>query len=163
MPRRRRNAPDRPREGGGSAAGRAAAERAAAERAAADRALFERALANLDASGPEGPGDRESAGEAENERRARFSRRVARGEVEPAARLDLHGLDRATAVDRLRRFLAAALPGEAVLVIHGKGRGILEAAVRAELEGNPRVAEHLTAPRGLGGTGARLVRLRSGR
>jgi DNA-nicking Smr family endonuclease len=53
-------------------------------------------------------------------------------------------------------------PPELVLVIHGKGERILAHAVRELLEADPRVAEHLPAPRQLGGEGARVVRLRIG-
>jgi DNA-nicking Smr family endonuclease len=125
---------------------------------AADRALFEQALERLDA----GDIDKERADEQDGltpERPARFARRVERGEVEPAASIDLHGFDRDQATTRLRRFLSTAA-GEAVLVIHGRGAGIVRAAALAELERHPRVAEHLMAPRHLGGAGAVLVRLR---
>jgi DNA-nicking Smr family endonuclease len=84
---------------------------------------------------------------------------LRRGEVDPAARLDLHGLREEVAIDRLRRLLSAS-SGEVVLVIHGKGAGILRAAVIAELDRHPRVAEHVVAPRAMGGAGARLARLR---
>ena len=157
MPKRRDRPPELP------------SPRAGRDRAA-DRALFERALETLDHAsdesgrarlgyGPAEEKDREVETSARVDRRARFARRVARDEVEPAAVLDLHGLDRATATDRLRRFLSTA-PGEAVLVVHGRGLGILEAAAVAELDRHPRVGEHLPAPGRLGGSGARLARLR---
>ena len=123
----------------------------------ADRTLFEQAVERLDAGDIDKHGD--EGAEADSERQARFTKRVTRGEVEPAASIDLHGLDRDEAATRLRRFLSSA-PGEAVLVIHGRGGGIVRAAAIAELERHPRVAEHLGAPRHLGGDGARLVRLR---
>jgi DNA-nicking Smr family endonuclease len=125
---------------------------------AADRALFEQALERLGIDDIEKePSD--AAQRVEPERQARFAKRVTRGEVEPAAAVDLHGLDRDQASARLRRFLSTAA-GETVLVIHGRGAGIVRAAALAELDRHPRVAEHLTAPRHLGGEGARLVRLR---
>ena len=125
---------------------------------AADRALFEQALERLGADDIDK--ERPDAGERlEPERQARFAKRVTRGEIEPAAALDLHGLDRDQAASRLRRFLSSAA-GEVVLVIHGRGAGIVRAAALAELDRHPRVAEHVTAPRHLGGEGARLVRLR---
>ena len=102
---------------------------------------------------------RDAAERVEPERQARFAKRVARGDIEPAASVDLHGLDRDQAAARLRRFLSTAA-GETVLVIHGRGAGIVRAAALAELDRHPRVAEHLPAPRHLGGDGARLVRLR---
>lgn len=126
---------------------------------AADRALFEQALARLDLDADAKPFAPDDEEDRSPERRARFDKRLARGEVEPAATLDLHGLDREEATARLRSFLSAA-PGEAVLIIHGRGLRILEAATIAELDRHPRVAEHLPAPRALGGHGARLVRLR---
>jgi DNA-nicking Smr family endonuclease len=124
---------------------------------AADRALFEQAVdrlgdGDIDKHGEDGAGD-------DVGRPARFAKRVLRGDVEPAASIDLHGLDRDEAAARLRRFLASA-PGEAILVIHGRSGGIVRAAAIAELERHPRVAEHLPAPRRFGGDGARLVRLR---
>ena len=123
----------------------------------ADRALFEQALERLEAGDIDKHSD-QGAG-VHSERQARFSKRVTRGEVEPAAAIDLHRLDRDEAAARLRRFLSTA-PGEAVLVIHGRSGGIVRAAALAELDRHPRVAEHLSAPRHLGGDGARLVRLR---
>jgi DNA-nicking Smr family endonuclease len=124
---------------------------------AADRALFEQAVERLGA----GDIDKRSGSEVavDSEHRARFARRISRGDFEPAASIDLHGLDREQASTRLRSFLSSA-SGEAVLVIHGRGEGIVRAAAIAELERHPRVAEHLSAPRQLGGDGARLVRLR---
>jgi DNA-nicking Smr family endonuclease len=125
---------------------------------AADRSLFERALDRLDEEAEakrRGDDDQDRS----PQRRARFDKRLARGEIEPAATLDLHGMDREQATTALRRFLATA-PGEAVLIIHGRGLRILEAAAIAELDRHPRVAEHVSAPRSLGGHGARLVRLR---
>jgi hypothetical protein len=76
----------------------------------ADRALFERALDRLDAEA-EAKRRRDEDEARSPERRARFEKRLARGEVEPEATLDLHGLDREEAAVRLRRFLATA-PGE---------------------------------------------------
>ncbi len=125
---------------------------------AADRALFEQALERLGADGvdKEAP---EAARRLQQERQARFAKRVARGDIEPVTTVDLHGLDRDQAAARLRGFLSTAA-GETVLVIHGRGAGIVRAAALAELARHPRVAEHLPAPRHLGGDGARLVRLR---
>ena len=125
---------------------------------AADRALFEQALERLGADGvdKEGP---DSARRLEPERQARFAKRVAACDSSPRRSVDLHGLDRDQAAALLRRFLSTAA-GETVLVIHGRGAGIVRAAALAELDRHPRVAEHLPAPRHLGGEGARLVRLR---
>jgi DNA-nicking Smr family endonuclease len=131
--------------------------RAAGRDPAADRALFEQAVERIQAGDIDKHQDEGSG--ADSGRQARFARRVLRGEVEPAASIDLHGFDRERAASRLRRFLASAT-GEAVLVIHGRSGGIVRAAAIAELDRHPRVAEHITAPRHLGGDGARLVRLR---
>jgi DNA-nicking Smr family endonuclease len=120
--------------------------------------LFEQALERLGADDidKERP---EASERLEPERQARFAKRVTRGEIEPAASVDLHGLDRDQAASRLRRFLSSAAGG-VVLVIHGRGAGVVRAASLAELDRHPRVAEHVPAPRHLGGEGARLVRLR---
>jgi DNA-nicking Smr family endonuclease len=132
---------------------------------AADRALFEQAVARLGAA-PLDKAEDELAGigserTAEAGRRARFTKRAGRGEVEPDATIDLHGLDRDAATHRLRTFLSgSSREVEVVLVVHGRGEGILAAAAEAELDRHPRVAEHLSAPRRLGGAGARLARLR---
>ncbi|HVS15124.1 MAG TPA: Smr/MutS family protein [Thermoanaerobaculia bacterium] len=110
----------------------------------------------------------EKAGSAEASRTTtgppRLERRLRRETAIPA-RLDLHGCDRNDAVERLRGFLrevARRRPApELVLVIHGKGARVLARAVRDVLDADPRVAEHVQAPRRLGGEGARVARLRS--
>ena len=124
----------------------------------ADRALFEQAVERLD---PNGLAERQREAEHRGlqERRARFDKRVSRGEAEPAVLLDLHGCDREEAAARLRRFLAT-VEAEVVLIVHGRGAGILRAAAIEVLDRHPRVAEHRPAPRALGGEGARLARLR---
>jgi DNA-nicking Smr family endonuclease len=124
---------------------------------AADRALFEQALERLDREGgvDRGGDDEDRA----PQRPARFDKRVARGEIEPDTTIDLHGLDRDQAAERLRRFLSTTAATE-ILVIHGRGAGIVRAAAVTELDRHPRVAEHVPAPRRLGGEGARLVRMR---
>lgn len=95
---------------------------------------------------------------------ARFARRVGRGEIVPQADLDLHGLDRETARDRVRTFLSeSARRGvEVVAVIHGKGERVLAEMTRRELDDHAAVVEHIEAPAALGGTGARVARLRKG-
>ena len=126
----------------------------------ADRALFEQAIERLD---PRGVDQRHRDAEHGGlpERRARFEKRVSRGDAEPAARLDLHGLDREEAAARVGRFLASVeVTVEVVLIVHGRGAGILRATAIDVLDHHPRVAEHRDAPRNLGGAGARLVRLR---
>lgn len=93
---------------------------------------------------------------------ARFARRVQKGEIEPQNVLDLHGDDRVTALKRTRVFIEAEAQArtEVVLVVHGKGAGVLASEVTSLLDEHPAVVEHLVAPRALGGEGARVVRLR---
>jgi DNA-nicking Smr family endonuclease len=130
-----------------------------------ERELFEQAVAQL------GRLSRDQMRKAKTERsapqrrprQARFERRLARGEVDPGAVLDLHGLDRRRAVLQLRAFLKDQQrrdPAE-VLVVHGKGARILAEAVTRELDRHPAVAEHLPAPARFGGQGARMVRLKA--
>ncbi|HVS66277.1 MAG TPA: Smr/MutS family protein [Thermoanaerobaculia bacterium] len=90
----------------------------------------------------------------------RLDRRLRAGE-DVSRRVDLHGLARSAAIEKLQRFLRAGRPGELLLVIHGKGSGVLAQAVREALDRHPQVAEHVPAPPRLGGAGARIVRLRS--
>lgn len=94
---------------------------------------------------------------------ARFARRVQKGEVEPANVLDLHGDDRTRALQRTSVFLDAEARArtEVVLVVHGKGSGVLAGEVLRLLDEHPLVVEHVVAPRALGGDGARVVRLRA--
>jgi DNA-nicking Smr family endonuclease len=94
---------------------------------------------------------------------ARLGKRLSRGEREPEAVLDLHGLDRRAAIAELDRFLREQRRAGAtiLLVVHGKGTEVLARAVGERLESHPAVAEHLRAPARLGGGGARVVRLES--
>jgi DNA-nicking Smr family endonuclease len=135
-----------------------APRRSATERAA-DRALFEQELERLESQPPDKLDASEPDEARSTARGARFARRVARSEVDPEAVLDLHGLDRETAAARLRRFLSDAR-AETVLVVHGRGEGILAAVAIDQLDRHPRVAEHVVAPGRWGGAGARLARLR---
>ncbi|MEM1249856.1 MAG: Smr/MutS family protein [Acidobacteriota bacterium] len=90
-------------------------------------------------------------------RRRRRPRRVEYHDL--GGRIDLHGATRAEAREQLRDFLqeAVALGEHTVLVIHGKGTGTLARFVTAELDGSPHVRSHRTAPKELGGEGARVV------
>jgi DNA-nicking Smr family endonuclease len=129
----------------------------------ADRALFEQEVARLDPMSAAEKAEVDESRAAAPGRRARFTKRAARGEAEPDAKLDLHGLDREAATARLRSFLSGAPEEvEVVLIVHGRGLGILEALTLEELDRHPRVAEHLGAPGKWGGAGARLARLRRG-
>ncbi|HWU26354.1 MAG TPA: Smr/MutS family protein [Rhizomicrobium sp.] len=111
------------------------------------------------------------------------SERLRRGQLEPEARLDLHGLTEVMAYRRLARFLSAAHGRglRLVLVVTGKGsatadpyspfdlelntrrRGILKMVVPRwlkEPDFAPMVAEMRSAHRRHGGSGALYVYLR---
>ena len=129
----------------------------------ADRALFLQAVGDLtplevSRAKPQIAVDAEKNG-------ARFRVRVQRGDFHPHASIDLHGDSREQAEKRLRTFLRAEQHkrSEIVLVVHGKGLGILATEVRDVLDAEPSVAEHVPAPPGWGGEGARMVRLRNRR
>lgn len=94
---------------------------------------------------------------------ARFATRVQRGDFQPQATIDLHGDSREQAETRLRNFLRAEQQkrSETVLVVHGKGLGILATEVREVLDAEACVAEHVGAPPAWGGDGARVVRLKN--
>lgn len=92
---------------------------------------------------------------------------LASGRRHIAARLDLHGKKEAQAVEALREFLAQALPGQCLLVIHGKGLrsgglSILRDATIAELMGPSSGLVHAfaTAAPKDGGEGATYVLVR---
>ncbi len=74
--------------------------------------------------------------------------------------LDLRGLDRAEALERLGAFVdRAVLAGvEEVRVIHGVGTGVLASTVREFLRGDRRVGSFRPAERFEGGAGATIVR-----
>ncbi|BEG57777.1 Recombination and DNA strand exchange inhibitor protein MutS [Helicobacter sp. NHP21005] len=76
-------------------------------------------------------------------------------------RLDLCGLDTQEALEQAQDFLANALLAgfEEVLIVHGKGKGILRNALREWLKKHPKVLEFSDAPYNLGGSGAQIVKL----
>ncbi|BCZ17976.1 Recombination and DNA strand exchange inhibitor protein MutS [Helicobacter sp. NHP19-003] len=76
-------------------------------------------------------------------------------------RLDLCGLDTQEALEQAQDFLANALLAgfEEVLIVHGKGKGILRNALREWLKIHPKVLEFGDAPYNLGGSGAQVVKL----
>lgn len=95
---------------------------------------------------------------------------LTRGKLLPEATLDLHGLSRDEALDRVRYFLEnAAYHGrKTLLIVTGKGlrsegEPVLRVAVEGYLagEGRARVAEWGRAPRQFGGDGALAVFLKS--
>jgi DNA-nicking Smr family endonuclease len=112
--------------------------------------------------------------------------RLRKGEIEPDARIDLHGMTEAVAHRALLNLLRGAhrRGGKLVLVITGKGareadphapfdmererssRGVLKAAVPRwlkEPEFAPLIADHRAAHRRHGGSGALYVYLRKKR
>lgn len=142
---------------------RGAVGSAASRKDVSDQALFLQAVGEMrredvERMKPSGPVEKKPAD-------ARFARRVQKGEVQPQNVLDLHGDDRVRALDRTRVFLDAEAHArtEVVLVVHGKGAGVLAGEVVRLLDEHPLVVEHLAAPRELGGDGARVVRLRTRR
>ncbi len=74
-------------------------------------------------------------------RRPETLRRRTRAGPAADAEVDLHGLTADQAVQRLRSALAAAPAGRTLLVVHGKGQGILRQRVRAFLRGQSAVRE----------------------
>jgi hypothetical protein len=130
-----------------------------------ERELFELAVEAIDPqalrSAFVGKGRDESAQRDEAARPApRGRQRGQRDEDAPRATLDLHGCDRASALERLARFLAAQPSGGTALVVHGRGEQVLAGVVARFLDRHPRVRENVEAPRRWGGAGARLVTMR---
>ncbi len=96
-------------------------------------------------------------------------RQLKRGTIRLGGELDLHGFVRDEAITKLEHFVSSAYARgrEAVLVITGKGINspegpVLQGAVAAWLRerGKRMVAEFVTAPHDLGGSGAFVVFLR---
>ncbi|MBH1988919.1 MAG: Smr/MutS family protein [Myxococcaceae bacterium] len=75
------------------------------------------------------------------------------------ARIDLHGMTVEQASYRIRAFIGAcqAKKLRRILVIHGKGSGILRDEIRMLLGGLSSVKEVQEAPPRLGGEGAVLI------
>lgn len=103
--------------------------------------------------------DKDALGEAGGESPADRRRRLK--EKRPDAVVDLHGLTRDEAWDRLQSFVAEAHRGgaEKILVIHGKGNhsegeAILKRTAKDFLERCPLTGEQGTAPAVHGGAGA---------
>lgn len=76
--------------------------------------------------------------------------------------LDLHAFAPGEILAVVDAYLDAALAAglREVRLIHGRGRGVQRARVRALLAQDSRVVDFADAPAGLGGWGATLVRLR---
>jgi DNA mismatch repair protein MutS2 len=84
------------------------------------------------------------------------------GTTVAAAELVLIGSTVDDAIDRIEKFLDAALLGDErrLRVVHGHGTGRLRDAVRAHLKRHPVVAEVAPAPDNEGGDGATIVELK---
>jgi DNA-nicking Smr family endonuclease len=100
----------------------------------------------------------------------RRMRQVRRGELVPEAQLDLHGLGRDAARDRVRHFLDNAVyqGRKTVLIVTGRGKSSgAEPVLRAEIERYLKyeaaawVAEWGRAPARYGGEGALVVFLKA--
>jgi DNA-nicking Smr family endonuclease len=90
------------------------------------------------------------------------ARRILRGLEEPSVSCDLHGLDREQASQKVHIALSQChqFDGQVLLIIHGKGQGLLREQVIADLNANVWVADHFVAPAHLGGEGARVIILK---
>lgn len=75
--------------------------------------------------------------------------------------LDLHGLRSEEAIEKLDKFLSDALIAgfDEVLIYHGIGTGKLSFSVKEFLHNHPKVVTFCDAPIGMGGFGAKLVKL----
>ncbi len=125
-----------------------------------DRRLFEEAVAALDEDAV-AENRRDEISEATSGSKGALSgRRLSKSleSIEPDGTLDLHGYQGDEAAQELSRFLNAHAKPSLLLIVHGKGGGVLRRRVHQVLDGESRVAEHLAAPRRLGGDGARLIR-----
>jgi DNA-nicking Smr family endonuclease len=96
-------------------------------------------------------------------------KKLRHGHWPVVAELDLHGLDRYTAQERIALFLHRAQQhGQCVRIIHGKGFGsngepVLKRMVRSWLKYHPQVLAYCEAEERFGGTGALMVLLKSRR
>lgn len=90
-------------------------------------------------------------------------KRVMRGAESPAVTCDLHGLSREDASTKVQMAITQCVQFnvQLLLVIHGKGQGLLRQQVVADLNAKPQVADHFAAPTHLGGEGARVVILKT--
>lgn len=113
------------------------------------------------------PRARDVAVKAEREHVSRAREKVrdavGRGDIDVDAVLDLHAKRADDARDALEAFIDkwAHRGGMVLLVVHGKGSGVVRDVVLDALDRHPDVAEHVAAPLRLGHHGARLVHLRT--
>ncbi len=135
---------------------------------ATDRELFLQALGELQVTFADEVPEPSSPEQAS----ARRVKQLRQGRLVPEARLDLHGLSREQARQKLRFFLEDSRHHGlgTVLIITGQGKSSGgEAVLRADaerylnLEGRAWVAEWSRAPRQYGGEGALVVFLRRGK
>ncbi len=77
--------------------------------------------------------------------------------------IDLHSFHPREIVEVVDAYLDAAREAgfREVRLIHGRGKGVQRARVRAFLEGDPRIERFVEAPPGRGGWGATIAWLRS--
>lgn len=77
-------------------------------------------------------------------------------------KIDVRGLSPEEAWDKVDRLLddAVASDVEQVLIVHGKGKGVLRRAIRDKLHGDPRVAQLRLPDERMGGDGATIVVMR---
>ena len=125
---------------------------------------FLHALGELDVSFSDGiPAEEESRTEP------RRMRQVRQGKLRPEAHLDLHGLSRGEALEKVRFFLENAVHHgrRTVLLVTGRGKGSEgEPVLRGEVErylrseGRSLVVEWDRAPRQYGGEGALILFLK---
>jgi DNA-nicking Smr family endonuclease len=143
-----------------------AAETAETALPASDEELFIAELGKLDIQFADRfPGDEEPVAAA-----PRRMRLLRQGKLVPEATVDLHGLTRDEAREKVRFFLENAVYHcrSTVLIVTGWGRGSAgEPVLRAEMEqflageGRTWVAEWGRAPKSLGGEGALVAFLRA--
>ena len=90
-------------------------------------------------------------------------RKMRKGHWVVEAQIDLHGLDRHSALSQTSEFLEKAQKRglRCVRVVHGKGLGILKAKLRRWLPLKDEVLAFTQAPTAQGGGGALLVLLKS--
>ncbi len=136
-----------------------------------DLELFEATMLDLEEGDRRSVDRRSRQGPLSRARRQTVRRRRSRlASLKIEDRLDLHRLKSGEALDRLERFLAAALRTgtSTVLVITGKGhhspggRGVLKQRVEEWILGRGKrfVRQFSEAPRALGGRGAYVLHLR---
>jgi DNA-nicking Smr family endonuclease len=85
----------------------------------------------------------------------------ARKRHEVDAEIDLHGMYAQDAVKLLLRFIEKEKKRghRTLLIVHGKGTGILKNTVCSIIESHPSIDDFQVAPAKLGGEGAILVRM----